>query len=275
MTDRVIEGKNLVRRHSVLELVEHWAIALSGLLLILTGLLELPIGKRYYVTEIPWFSWSGDFYTTLTIHYIAAVVFVAASFFHVFYHGLLGEGGLLPRRGDLKESIKVIKTFFGKGDEPPFEKYLPEQRLAYMGMAFIIAMLIISGLVKTYKNLLDPQLSYAVTSAATWIHNIFFVLFIAAFIAHIAALVIKPNRPMVRGIFTGTIRLDYARGRHSLWMAALERTKTPSTDDGRGGEREEVAGTGARKDGHVLPGEKPDPGNETGSERTNDKKEEL
>ena len=36
-----------------------------------------------------------------------------------------------------------------------------------------------------------------------------------------------PNWPMIRGIFTGTVRLDYARRRHPLWMAALEPPSAP------------------------------------------------
>ena len=129
-----------------------------------------------------------------------------------------GSGGCCPARGDLKASLEVIGTFFGKGEEPPFHKYLPEQRVAYMGMAVVIAVLIASGLVKTYKNLIDPQLPLWLVSSATWLHNIFFVFFIFAFIGHIAALVIKPNRPMVRGIFTGAVRLDYALKRHPFWV---------------------------------------------------------
>lgn len=129
----------------------------------------------------------------------------------------------MPRKGDMKTSITVIKTFFGKGEEPPFDKYLPEQRLAYVGMAFIIAMLILSGLVKTYKNIYAPDMSLTILLTATWVHNIFFALFVLAFFAHMAAIILKPNRPMVRAIFTGTVRLDYARHRHPLWMAEFEK----------------------------------------------------
>jgi len=150
------------------------------------------------------------------------VVFIAASVFHLLYHGILGEWGMLPKRGDVGTSLLVIKSFFGKGEEPPFEKYLPEQRLAYVGMAFIIAMLILSGLVKTYKNLYAPDMSLTLVLWATWVHNIFFLLFILAFAAHIGALILKPNRPMFRGIFTGTVDLEYARHRHPLWLAELE-----------------------------------------------------
>ena len=222
MSESILEDKNRVVRHGRIELVEHWAIALSGLLLLLSGLFELPMAARYRITAIPGFSWSGDFITSLSVHYAASVIFIAASLFHLLYHGLAGERELLPQKGDLKTSIAVIKTFFGKGKEPPFGKYLPEQRLAYLGMAVIIAVLILSGLVKTAKNLFAPDMNYALVLWVTWLHNIFFVLFIFAFIAHIGAILLKPNRPMIRGIFTGAVRLDYARHRHPLWLAKME-----------------------------------------------------
>jgi len=222
MSDKILNDRGLVIRHDLIELVEHWAIALSGLLLLVTGIFELPMANRYYITSLPGLSWSGDFITSLYIHYAASVVFIAAAVFHLLYHGILGEGAMIPQRGDLKSSIEVMKSFFGKGEEPPFHKYLPEQRLAYVGMAFIIAMLILSGLVKTYKNLYAPDMSLTLVLWATWIHNVFFMLFILAFVAHIGAILLKPNRPMIRGIFTGTVRLDYARHRHPLWIKEMD-----------------------------------------------------
>ena len=222
MPDRIDRDRNLVVRHSVVELAEHWAVALSGLALLASGMFQLPMGSRYYVNSIPGLAWSADYMVSLNVHYAASIVFVAAALFHAVYHGLRGDRGMIPRRGDLKTSIEVMKSFFGKGKEPPFHKYLPEQRLAYIGMAVIIAMLIVSGLVKTYKNLYAPDLSYAVVLWATWVHNIGFVLFILAFAAHIGAILLKPNRPMLRGILTGSVRLDYAEHRHPLWIAEIE-----------------------------------------------------
>lgn len=212
----------LVVRHHVIELVEHWSIAVSGLLLFLSGMFELPMANRYYVTSLPGLGWSGDFLASLNVHYAAAAVFITACVFHVVYHTLRGETDMLPRRGDLKQSVEVIKTFFGKGVEPPFHKYLPEQRLAYVGMTVIIAVLIVTGLIKTGKNLFAPDMNLTVVFWATTLHNLFFILFFLAFLAHMAAIVLKPNRPMVRGIFTGRVRQDYALHRHPLWMQTLE-----------------------------------------------------
>lgn len=222
MAEKILVHKNLVVRHSRLELMEHWAIAISGLILLFTGIFELPVAKRYYIITVPGLGWSADFITSLYLHYAAAFVFSALGIFHLVYHGLRGEKGLLPQKGDTTASITVIKSFIGLGKEPPMNKYLPEQRLAYAGMAFIILMLILSGLVKTYKNIYAPDMSHAVLLWATWIHNIGFILFFLAFLAHMAAIALRPNWPMVRGIFTGKVRLDYARHRHSLWLDEIE-----------------------------------------------------
>jgi cytochrome b subunit of formate dehydrogenase len=83
-------------------------------------------------------------------------------------------------------------------------------------------MLIVSGIIKTVKNVYMPDMNNSLVLWATWTHNISFVLFIFAIAAHLGALVIKPNRPMVRGILTGRVRLDYARHRHPLWLDEKE-----------------------------------------------------
>jgi hypothetical protein len=62
---------------------------------------------------------------------------------------------------------------------------------------------------------------------ATTLHNLFFVLFILVFVGHIGAILLKPNRPMIRGIFTGRVRLDYAKHRHPLWLAEIEPSARP------------------------------------------------
>ncbi len=234
MNGKILSDKGLVERHGIVELIEHWAIALSGLVLFVSGMFELPMANRYYLTSIPGLAWSGDFITSLHVHYAASTIFIFAAVFHVVYHGFLNDRGLVPAKGDVNTSILVIKSFFEKSGEPPFGKYLPEQRLAYAGMAVVIAMLIVSGVIKTVKNVYLPDMNYSLVLWATWVHNIFFVLFIFSVTAHLGALVIKPNRPMVRGIFTGRVGLDYARRRHPLWINQLkdnaEETAPPAAE---------------------------------------------
>lgn len=38
-----------------------------------TGFGQMPIFKRYYISDIPGFAWSADYYTTHYIHYLGAI----------------------------------------------------------------------------------------------------------------------------------------------------------------------------------------------------------
>src|SRR4030065_1503989 len=104
MEEKIIKDKSAVLRHSPVELAEHWLLAISGLLLIFSGFGELPMYKRYMVTQIPGLSWAGDFFINLKIHYLAAIVFLSVMVFHALYHGMLKHQGLLPQKGDVKNS---------------------------------------------------------------------------------------------------------------------------------------------------------------------------
>ncbi len=215
----------LVQRHNLIVMFEHWGIALSGIVLLMSGIFQMPSAARYKITAIPGFWWSGEFFVTLKLHYIASVVFVGLILFHLVYHLLLKEWSMVPQRGDVSESVKVLKTFITNEPEPPFGKYLPEQRLAYVAIAVPVLLLVVSGLIKTWKNLYAPDMDRTLLLWATWVHNVGFILFFMAFLGHIGALLIKPNRPMVRGMLTGKVSREYAEHRHPLWIQELEEKK--------------------------------------------------
>lgn len=221
MAERILPQENAVLRHERIELLEHWLFALSGLILIFSGFGELPMYKRFLITELPLMSWSGDYYLHLKIHYLAAVIFVSVAVFHLVYHGLMGHRGLIPKKGDLGASGKTILSFAGIGREPKSGKYLPEQRLAYLYLALVAGILIATGLIKVVKNLPGIYLPPGLITVATLTHTIATVFFLLGVIAHLAALVLKVNRPLVRPIFTGKVDLDYVRLRHTLWYDEL------------------------------------------------------
>jgi copper ion binding protein len=225
MEEKIIKGESAVLRHSPIELVEHWMLAISGLLLIFSGFGELPMYKRYMVTQIPGLNWMGDFFINLKIHYLSGIVFVSIMVFHALYHGWIGHQGLIPRRGDFKASLITLLSLFGFGEEPKSDKYLPEQRLAYAylgGMGLILAS---TGMVKVIKNLPGVYFSPMLITSMTLIHTFTTIFFLLGVLAHLAALIFKVNRPLVKSVFTGEVDLGYVKERHTVWYGELMKNK--------------------------------------------------
>jgi formate dehydrogenase gamma subunit len=225
MRERVIQEKGMVLRHSPIELAEHWLLAISGLLLIFSGFGELPMYKRYMVTEIPGMGWAGDFFIHLKIHYLAGIVFVSIMVFHALYHGWLRHQGLIPRKGDVRASLITVLSMFGFGEEPKSGKYLPEQRLAYAYLGGVGLILVLTGLVKVIKNLPGVTFSPSLMTWMTLIHTFATIFFLLGVLAHLAALIFKVNRPLVKSIFTGKVDLEYAQDRHTIWYDEMMKNK--------------------------------------------------
>jgi len=231
MQERIIKNGKAVLRHSPIELAEHWILAISGLLLTFSGFGELPMYKRYMVTQVPGLGWAGDFFINLKIHYLAGIVFVSVMVFHALYHGWIGHQGLIPRRGDFKASLITLLSLFGFGEEPKSDKYLPEQRLAYAYMGGMGLILVLTGMVKVIKNLPGVYLSPMLITSMTLIHTFTTILFLLGVLAHLAALIFKVNRPLVKSVFTGEVDLAYVKERHTVWYEELMGKKVE--DEGR------------------------------------------
>ncbi len=225
MGERRIRQKETVLRHSPVELAEHWLLALSGLLLIFSGFGELPMYKRYMVTQIPGLSWAGDFFIQLKIHYLAGIVFVSVMVFHALYHGWLRHQGLMPKKGDVKASCTTILCMLGIGEEPKMDKYLPEQRLAYAYLGGVGLILVLTGIVKVIKNIPGFYLAPGLITSTTLIHTFATIFFLLGVLAHLAALIFKVNRPLVKSIFTGEVDSEYVQDRHSIWYEEMMRNK--------------------------------------------------
>uniref|UniRef100_A0A832LWR0 Cytochrome b/b6 domain-containing protein n=2 Tax=Caldimicrobium thiodismutans TaxID=1653476 RepID=A0A832LWR0_9BACT len=212
-----------IRRYGAIVRFEHWMVALSGIMLIFTGLGCLPLFKRYYITEIPGFKWTADFYLLTKLHYIFAIFFLFAVFFHVFFHALRKDFGLLPKKGDFTASIKMILASFGLMKEPPADKWLPEQRLAYVGIGLVTASVVITGIIKVLKNLQWFPLSPKIESLTNLLHTIFGGLFIFLFFIHIFfVLAVKANWPLLKAMITGRVDEEYVKERHPLWYERIK-----------------------------------------------------
>jgi len=233
------EKQGKVKRQSLVNRFIHWGTALSIALLIITGLGQLPLYSRYNVTKLPGAAWLGDYFQTFELHLFGAAMLIFVVSFHLVYHGVRRDFALLPRRGDLKQSLQIIKAMITKGPEPPSDKYLAEQRLAYLFIGVNVLVLIVTGIVKVYKNFPGVNLSPGFAFAATQLHNLATVLLILGLAGHFAAFLFKENRHLLPGMFTGYVDEEYVKRRHSLWYARLT-TRTKGQDAGPHGENTTV-----------------------------------
>lgn len=207
----------VVLRQSLSNRVSHWSIAVSTLVLIFTGLVQLPMAGRYGLADLPGMAWTADYRTTLVVHYVAALVLLFGVVYHVVYALISRRYSILPRRGDVKQSVKIIAAMLGKGEEPPSHKYLAEQRIAYAFIGLSVVVVLLSGLVKVVKNLPAVQLDPAVIGIATLAHNISAVLVVVGVLGHFAAFAFKANRAALPAMFHGRMSADVAKHRYSLW----------------------------------------------------------
>ena len=208
----------MILRHTKTVRFTHWAIAASIMLLFFSGFGQMPLYKRYMLTEIA--PWTGDYWLTLKLHYIGAVILMTAVGWHVVYHWLRREYGLIPRSGDIRESYHIMKAMITGGQEPPSDKYLAEQRLAYAFIAGSVGLLIVTGVVKVVKNL-GINLNDSLLFWSTQLHNLGAVLLLFGFFAHLAAFLVPANRNLLPSMFHGKVDEEYVKHRHSIWYKRL------------------------------------------------------
>jgi hypothetical protein len=56
-----------------------------------TGFGQMPIFKRYYISDIPGMGWSADFYVTHYIHYIGAILLLGLVAYCILDYFLTGR----------------------------------------------------------------------------------------------------------------------------------------------------------------------------------------
>ena len=214
-----------IKRQSLTNRIIHWMVAISTFMLIFSGFGQMPMYKRYNVVNIPGLGWSGDYSITVILHYVFALILVFAVVYHLVYHLIRKDFDIIPRKGDIKEAYQIIKAMLTGEKEPPSDKYLAEQRLAYAFMGGLLLAIVISGVVKVWKNLPGVEVSDSLVYLMTTIHNGATMLLILGIIGHLAAFIIKANRNLIPAMFSGKVQEEYVKERHSIWWKNIEKER--------------------------------------------------
>ncbi|RJR50627.1 MAG: FeS-binding protein [Desulfobacteraceae bacterium] len=120
-----------------------WIFGITMAVMAFTGFGQLPIFKRYYISAIPGMAWSADFYVTLFIHYLGAVLLTGLLAYAVTEHALARRGfARLTASGYVRALIlagivgsgifRVLKDLPGVDFSPVFTRVIDISHLGLM-----------------------------------------------------------------------------------------------------------------------------------------------
>ncbi|MFQ5429628.1 MAG: cytochrome b/b6 domain-containing protein [Phycisphaerae bacterium] len=148
--------KPFVLRLTINETMQHWILAVSFIVLVLSGF-ALRFSEAWWVGWL--FGWGGGagFLLRGTIHRVAAVVFMAVSFWHVLYlftaRGRTMLRQMWPNRGDLIHLKQNIQYFVGERDEKPrYGTFSYIEKAEYWALAWGTVIMIGTGLLLWFDN---------------------------------------------------------------------------------------------------------------------------
>lgn len=119
---------------------------LTLIIMAFTGFGQLPIFKRYYVSDIPGMAWSAEFYLTHRIHYLGAILLLGLFAYLIMDFALSG-----------RKTLRLTSA-------------------SYVRMIFLGG-LVITGILRALKNLPDVTFSPNFTLFIDVAHLVFTMLF--------------------------------------------------------------------------------------------------
>ena len=197
--------------------LNHWALALSVLTLVLTGMVVMFPDTGWAEFIIDLFGGPRGFGY---VHRTAAVVFLLA----VFGHGIVvlrrlvgnksfdwfGPDSLLPRKQDWEDMKAQFKWFFGKGEPPRFDRWTYWEKFDYWAVywgAFIIGL---SGIILWFSPFFSRFLPGWAFNLATMAHGLeAFLAVMTLFVVHFFNNHFRPSKfPLDTVMFTGSWDLE-------------------------------------------------------------------
>jgi len=194
----------MVRKSSGGEILNHWILAISCILLIISG-----YGFLFHTEAIG--SLFGGFESMKTVHNWTGVIFAASLLISIVHY--LGDS--LRYDDDDRQWLKMMGGYLSKSAKaPPMGKYNPGQKLYYLAILLAGIAIALSGLgIWLMKD------NGTVMLLSHLVHNIAFCLFVIAVPVHIYMSTLA-NPGTFQIMVSGKVPLSLARKRYPKWMKA-------------------------------------------------------
>lgn len=228
----------LYLRMTVHERLQHGALVISFVLLVVTGFM-LRYPEAWWVAGIRSFS-AGAFEWRSLIHRIAGIVMLTAGAWHIGYLAFTRPGrallrDLLPRWRDVTDPWKVMRYNLGLAStKPQFPRFSYIEKAEYWALVWGTLLMGVTGLVLWFDNTsmgLITKLGFDISRTIHFYEAILATL--AIIVWHFYFVIFNPDvYPMNLSWLTGRMSEEELLEEHPLELARLkaaEEAKKPST----------------------------------------------
>jgi len=207
-----VDKPQLIQRYTTSQRINHWIIAITFVLLAVSGL-ALFHPAFYWLSNLL----GGGVWTRILHPFIGVLMFVCFAVFaaRMFSHNLMG-------RKDV-QWVKHIGAVLNNDEEkiPAAGRYNGGQKLLFFALIFLMVGLLLTGVVmwRSYFAYLFPIWGIRLASL---LHALFAFLIICAIIVHVyAGIWVKGS---VRAMTRGTVTPGWAWKHHRDWLRQLRGT---------------------------------------------------
>jgi cytochrome b subunit of formate dehydrogenase len=222
-------GHSLYLRMTLNERIQHAVLAISFLLLVITGFM-LSYPNAWWVSHIRDLSSHAFDYRSL-IHRISAVVMVAVSLYHIYYVLFIPRGkelmkDLLPRYKDIRDAIDVAKFNLGISKvKPKLDRFSYVEKAEYWALVWGTIVMTVTGVIMWFDNTFMGLFTKLGWDIARTIHYYeAWLAFLAILVWHFYFVIFNPDvYPMSLAWWKGTLTEEEMAEEHPL---ELERIKS-------------------------------------------------
>lgn len=222
---RAIEDSGWVQRFTGGEIVQHLVLAISFILLVITGFaLRFP--------EAWWVGYLGAVGMTepvrANLHRVCAVVLVVVSIYHVYYLAFTRRGraafrDMLPARSDLKDIGDNMRYHTGRtGRHPRFGRFDYTEKAEYWALIWGTGLMAVTGVVLWFPELAVKVLPSWVVPASQTIHYYeAWLATLAILVWHFFFVIFHPDAyPLSWTMVTGKMSEETVQTHHPQWYDA-------------------------------------------------------
>jgi cytochrome b subunit of formate dehydrogenase len=221
-------GHSLYLRMTVNERIQHITLAVSFMLLVITGFM-LRYPNSWWVTHIRELS-ENAFEMRSLLHRIAAVVMIAVSLYHVYYVAFTQRGkqlikDLFPVYKDLTDAIGIAKFNLGFSKiKPKLDRFSYVEKAEYWALIWGTIVMTITGFIMWFDNTFMGLLTKLGWDIARTIHFYeAWLAFLSIVVWHFYFVIFNPEvYPMSLAWLKGTLTEEEMAEEHPL---ELERMK--------------------------------------------------